>query len=206
MSAGKTTLLLIALAIGLGAYVVYDFNHKAKIDDESFAWPLLRDFPAKDVTRIEIERELAVPRGPLKRERLVFEKDGKTWRMLEPLKGEAELLAINNLIEMASSMWPHHLLGLPANLDEYGLDANVTRLTLIHPQGSGTVLIGKASAVGGAVYAMQAGGKRVGLMDAGYDRTARQAAEKFIKGSNTGPFPKYSTVVEPKTQSPEPDQ
>lgn len=205
MSAGKTTLVLIALAIGLGAFVIWDFNRRAKIDDENFAWPLLRDFPAKDVSRIEIERELAVPQGPLKRERLVFEREGKAWRMVEPLKGEADLVIMDGLIEMATSKWPHELIALPANREEFGLDSDVTRLRLIHPKGTGTILIGKASPVGGAVYAMEEGGKRVGLMDPGFDRMALQAAEKFIKGSNTGTFPKYTTVVDPKTPPPEPD-
>ncbi|MCW8130957.1 MAG: hypothetical protein KIS92_11445 [Planctomycetota bacterium] len=181
MSPGKTTLILLALALALGGWAVYDMNTKPKLDEESFAWPLLRDFPVKEVTRIEIRREIPHPAGPLTRETLVFEKDGKAWRMLEPLQGEADATRVEGLMELGTSMWPSNLVEAGKDLEPYGLGATATRLTLIHPQGRGTILAGKISNLYSRVYAMKEGDARVGLMDPGFSAPLAVPAEQFLK-------------------------
>lgn len=206
MSPGKTTLILLALALPLGAWVVYDMNTKPKLDEESFAWPLLRDFPVKEVTRIEIGREIAQPTGPLKREKLVFERDGQSWRMTEPLQGEADLHKIEGLLDMGTAMWPSNLVEAGKDLDTYGLGASATRLVLTHPKGQGTILVGKASGLYNRIYAMKEGDARIGLMDPGFSAPLAAPAQSYLKqqqGSKTPELPHLPDFLDKSQNTPD---
>lgn len=182
MSPTRTTLLLLAIAIGLGVWVWFDLKNKPGLDDDSYAWPLLRDFPADKVTRIELDR----PGKTGNREKLVFERDGKDWRMLEPLQEPAAGHVMQTFVEQCTSMPPQVQIAAE-NLASYGLDAGATRLTLIHPGGAGRILVGRTSNIGGTVYAMAEGAPKAGMMDAGFEKTLSMSVERYLARNNPNP-------------------
>lgn len=182
MNPTRTTLLLLAIAIGLGTWVWFDLRNKPGLSEDSYAWPLLRDFPADKVTRIELER----PGKDGTREKLAFEREDKAWMMLEPLHEPAAGHVMQTFIEQCTSM-PPQVQVAAENLESYGLGAGATRLTLVHPGGTGRILVGKTSNIGGTVYAMAEGAPKAGMMDAGFEKTLSMPAERYLARNNPNP-------------------
>jgi len=177
MSGWRTTLILVLLGAGLGTWVWLDLRKRSVLDEGSFAYPILKDLPDKDVTRIELDRSTKA--DPAKRERIVIEKQGKNWVLLEPVQGPAAPLLVAQLIDQLCGNWANEYLPAEGNLEKFGLGPNALRVKLFHPQGQPVVLIGRSAALKDSIYAMQEGAAKVALMEHGFEQPFRAPLEEF---------------------------
>jgi len=177
MSGWRTTLILVLLGAGLGTWVWLDLRERPALNEENFAYPILRDLPDKEVTRIELDRPSK--EDPAQRERIVLEKQGKSWVLLEPVQGPASELIAVQLIDQLCGNWASEYLPAEGNLEKFGLGPHAARVKLIHPKGQPVVLIGRSSALNDSTYAMKEGAAKVALMERGFERPFRAPLSEF---------------------------
>ncbi|MBP7149162.1 MAG: DUF4340 domain-containing protein [Acidobacteria bacterium] len=168
----RTTLVLLVLALALGA-VVFFWERKLPGTSEiaERANHLLPDVAADDVTRLTLVR----PAG-----RLVAERDGEGWRLSEPVRDRADVFAVKGLIEqviearVASRLPAAEIQG---GDKATGLAEPQLKVVLATAAGESTVALG-AEAPGGLRYARSGTGGEIALVDAALaEQLERPAAE-----------------------------
>lgn len=156
----KETLGLVLLCAGLGAWVWWDVRQK---HDPNLAFPLLRVSP-EEISRIEIERGVSRPGASPGRERIVLQKDGLTWHILEPLWDLAEPTAVTETADKPCSSWPVAYLDPPVDAARYGIGAESLRVTLTHPNGQASFRVGLGFEAQQKFYVQVEGEARVAVL------------------------------------------
>ena len=160
----RSTLVLLVVAVGLGAYIYFVERHR---DPASAPEPneTLFAFEADDVTELEVRAE-----GGAATE---LRQDDGVWSVVAPVETAADDVAATSLAATLSSLEINRVLEEgPVDLDPFGLAAPALEIGVSAAGGDRRqrLLIGDVTPTGADRYAKLAGSDRVFLI-AGYHRT-----------------------------------
>src|SRR5687767_7696556 len=98
----KTTLILLVLLLGLGAYIFFSGKGDStamKTETKETGERKLFEVKAEDITKVAV--------APASGNRLVLQKDGAKWRIAEPVSAEAESFEVDNLTRTIADLKAH---------------------------------------------------------------------------------------------------
>lgn len=150
--------LLPFLAVFLvlaGTYFFLEW-HRAKVAREEVEAKKIFAVKEPDITAIAIKR-------PAEEIRLL--REGKDWRLDQPLKDRADALAMNSLLASLSQMRFNRDLGKEKDLKPFGLDRPPLVISFKAGDKSHTLNVGKKSPGGQGYYASRDQDPRVLLID-----------------------------------------
>src|SRR3990172_6492818 len=113
----RTTLLMVLVLLGLGAYVYWVELPKSR---EEAKKKTILELKTDDVTQVSLvyaDREIVVKRA-----------DGK-WRMIKPVDAPADDTAVNNLISALAEAELKKTFDDASDLAQYGLDQPFVKIT-----------------------------------------------------------------------------
>jgi hypothetical protein len=152
----RSTIGLLVVLIGLGAYIYFVASKKA--DDTAKLEKLFPGIEAAKIDDLKVKSEAG--------DVTALKKDGGAWKIVSPIaapaadvdaSGVANVLADIDVVRVVDEA--------PTDLKEYGLDA--PKLEVDFKAGSGTsgrLLVGEKTATGGNLYARRDDQKRVVLI------------------------------------------
>ncbi|MCZ7645240.1 MAG: DUF4340 domain-containing protein [Planctomycetota bacterium] len=190
---GRTTLILLLLGLAAGGWLYWDLN-RPETPDERYG-PLLRDFPAEAVNRIELQRSVAVGTvGATRRERLVFEKRGADWFLAEPVEGKAGKDQVHELLYRPVERWSDSRVPAdPGKRAEYGLEDDAIRVTLAHPLGQAVFRIGRRIPVQQIQYVWLEGSDLVAVLDMEFGAAYAQPMKAYLERAPANETPAQAT-------------
>ncbi len=169
----KTTLVLLVITVGAGAYVsLYELKQPTPDEREWRSRQVLALAPAS-VTRLE----LAMPQAAV-----TLTREGAAWR-LAPAQVRADLDLVERLLRGVNPLMAERVLTAsaeqPLDLKAFGLDPPAGRLT-VHAGGEPTVLLlGETTAVNDNRYLQVAGRPEVFVVPPALFDDANQPVEAF---------------------------
>lgn len=160
----RSTLVLLAVAVGLGAYIYFVERHR---DPASAPEPNedLFTFDADDVTELEVRAEDGATTA--------LRQDGGVWSIVAPVESAADDVAATSLAATLSSLEINRVLEEgPVDLEPFGLDAPALEIGVTAEGGDGRrqLLLGDETPTGADRYAKLAGSDRIFLIP-GHHRT-----------------------------------
>jgi hypothetical protein len=164
----RTTLILLILLLGLGAYLYFVELPKAAEKEKKST---LYDVEEDQVTSLGLayaDREIALT------------KEGDSWRMTKPVDTAGDGPSIENLIKsIVTAEVKKELEGTASNLASYGLEPPFVTVTigLAGDKQPPKLLVGNNAPVGGSAYALREGDQAVLLTTS----SLRYAADKQPK-------------------------
>lgn len=163
----RTTLLLILILLGLGAYVYWVEVPKA---EEEAKRKTLFDFKADDVTAMSLvytDREIAV------------EKAGDAWKLTKPIEAAADSITVRNLINaIAECEVKKELTEVSEDRAQYGLDAPLVKIAVqLGDRALPEIRVGKATPVGASAYVERGGADEIVLTSSAF----RTSVDKQVK-------------------------
>jgi Domain of unknown function (DUF4340) len=170
----RTTLILLIIAVGLGAYIY--FVELPKATQEAKKKNLL-DFTADNVTEVT----LTYPDRTI-----VLDKKDDKWRLTKPLDAAADDTSVHNLINAIAGCEVKRELDKPEkDLSIYGLDKpNPTIKVRLKDKELPTILVGKNTPVGFSTYVSLDDDKKIRLTSSsfksGMDKQVKDLRDKTI--------------------------
>ena len=153
----KTTLVLLAVGLGLLAIILYFDSRGAKAKAAEEKTNMLIDVAAADV------RKAAVVRGG---ETLAFERDeAGAWRLTAPFQAAADEAEVNGLVEALSSLRIERVVEKAAkDPAAYGIPKTEVSLWLKGREEPVRLLVGMENPLDQALFAQRAGDPRLVLL------------------------------------------
>ena len=170
----RSTIILVVLLLGLGAYVYWIEYPKAQ---EEAKKKTLIDFKADDATEVTLaypDREIAL------------KKVGEEWRLTKPLDTLADTTTVKNLVNaIAECEVKKELTETSGDLSQYGLDKPLVTVTVkVKDKALPAILVGKNTPVGASTYVERADDKKIVLTNsafrAGMDKKVNDLRDKTI--------------------------
>ncbi len=170
----RSTLILILLLVGLGAYVYWVEYPKAQQEAQK---KTLFDFKADDVTGVSLvyaDREIDL------------KKSGDEWRLTKPMDVAADAVTVKNLVNaIAECEVKKELTDTSADLAQYGLDKPFVKVTVkLKDKQLPEALVGKNTPVGFSTYVQRADDKKILLSNSafrsGMDKQVKDLRDKTI--------------------------
>src|SRR6185295_11896156 len=170
----RSTIILVLLLLGLGAYVYWVEYPKAQ---EEAKKKTLVEFKADDATGVSLvyaDREITLS------------KVGDDWRLTKPLDSLADTTTVKNLINaIAECEVKKELTETSADLSQYGLDKPLVTVTVkLKDKELPAILVGKNTPIGASTYVQRADDKKVVLTNsafhAGMDKKVNDLRDKTI--------------------------
>jgi hypothetical protein len=169
----RSTVVLILLLIGLGAYVYWVEVPKSQ---EEAKKKTILDFKPDDVTAVSLaysDREV------------VMKKSGEDWRLTKPLDAAADSTTVKNLINAIAEAEVKKTFDDASDLAQYGLDQPFAKVTVtVKDKELPTILVGKSTPVGYSAYAKKADEPKVLLTTSafrsGMDKKVKDLRDKTI--------------------------
>ena len=169
----KTTLVLLAVTIGLGAYIsLYELKQQDPKERRERAKRVVA-IPPETVTGLTMD----TPRGHV---RLV--REGTLWRLVpEGLRADPD--RISQVLRETAWLIADRVLTVsptqPLERAAFGLDPAVGRLTLVTDEASTTLLVGEETAVAGSRYVQVDGRPEIFVVPERVFEAIHQPAETF---------------------------
>ena len=191
----KSTLIVVALALALGAFVYfYDSKHSAAPPSPEASWKPAFSVKADDITGLTLERKTG---------NAVFAKQGNAWLITQPVSTRADQTAIGGIVnDLSSAKIQRSFAPTPGgNLSNYGLDQPAVTIEFQSKAGvRHTLRLGDKDFSGDAVYALVDTSKNVDLLPVSLlDETAQpisQLRDRSLLNLNTSEI-KGITVDDP---------
>lgn len=162
----RSTLVLLLLLVGLGAYVYWVEVPKS---EEEAKKKTLFEFKADDVTEVSLVYADS---------EIVLKKAGEDWRLIKPLDTAADATTVKNLINAIAEAEVKKTFDDAANLAQYGLDPPFAKVTVkLKDKDLPTVLVGKSTPVGFSAYVKRVDEPKVVLTTAAF----RSGMDKKVK-------------------------
>jgi Domain of unknown function (DUF4340) len=154
----KSTLILVALAGALGAFV-YFAEIKGGLKSsagEAAAKPVFASVTADEVASLTLDRA---------GQKVQFEKDGDRWKITEPIETGADQSALSGIAEDLATTQITRTLAASNGMAAYGLEKPAVALEFKLKNGAAHRLeLGSKDFSGSSVYARVDGGKQVVLL------------------------------------------
>ena len=169
----RSTLVLVLLLIGLGAYVYWVEVPKSQ---EEAKKKTIFEFKPEEVTEVSLvysDREI------------VLKKTGEDWRLTKPLDAPADPVAAKNLVNAIAEAEVKKTLDDASDLGQYGLDQPFAKVSVkLKDKELPTILVGKTTPVGYSAYAKKADEPKVLLTTSafrsGMDKQPKDLRDKTI--------------------------
>lgn len=164
----KSTLALIVVLAGLGAYI-YFVTWKKPADDTTGGKKQEKVFASVESDKIE-EVRVASASG----DATTVKKEGSSWQLTQPVAAKADDTEVSGITSALSSVEVVRVIDEnPANLNDYGLSN--PRIEIDFKAGGDKeyrkLLIGEKTPTGGDLFAMRGGEKKVFLIPAFQEST-----------------------------------
>ena len=173
----RSTLVLLVVAIGLGAYIYFVERHRAPASEA--AAEQLFSFEEEDIAALQ----LSGTSGTVTELRRV---DG-TWRVIAPIEADADETSVSSVTSSLTSLEIGRVLDEgPVDLEPFGLADPVLDVgfSLIEGDSNEHLLIGEQTPTGADRYAKLAGADRVfliaGHLNTTFDKTTFDLRDKAI--------------------------
>ncbi len=143
---GKNTLILLILALGLGAFIYFYEQHQPGTKQSLEQGQYLLRFDRNDIRRITIKNS---------GEEIKLEKEDNQWRLVKPVKDAAASLPVDQILTSAETLRKEGTVERTDGknrLDEYGLKKPTVRLEFDGDYAPPTLSFGREAAVAGKVY------------------------------------------------------
>ena len=179
MRGARSTLVLLVVALALGAYIYFVESERPPAGTPD---PLEAAF---DVESDDID-SLSVTAG--NGDRTVIEKDGDRWRIVEPFPVNVDVTQVVSLSSSLASLEVQRVVAEPGDapdLEAFGLAEPAIEVGFTTTDGTDArLLIGERSPAGNDLYATVAGSNRVflisGFLDTTFDQTTFDLRDKSI--------------------------
>src|SRR5581483_4589027 len=183
----KTTILLIVCLAIAGAAVFFTRSHPPAPETTPTA-PKLVDLPSADITKLTI--------APADDKKIVIEKQGTNWQLLEPINAPADSAAVDELVSSLTSLDSHGKSDAGgANADVTGLASPRYRIEITEKSGKTIKLaVGKPTGVGDELYVQKDG-------DSQADRVASSLYTALNKPASSFRDLKLVNVQSPQIKS-----
>ena len=177
MKRGRSTLILLALAAALGAYIWFVEMKRDPSDDEPKAEKVFASLEADEISALT----LTASNGDL----TTLSKDGVGWKIQAPVQVPADASEVSGVTSNLATLDLTRVIDeKPASLEPFGLDQPRLRLTFTAKGASRTLLLGAKTATGGDTYAKLEDAPRVftvpSWLEQSLDRTTFQLRNKAI--------------------------
>jgi hypothetical protein len=170
----RTTILLLLVLVGLGAYVYFVEYPKAEQEAKK---KTLFEFKADDATQVTLDY------GDHK---IVLKKSGNDWRITEPIDAPADATTVKNLVSaIADCEVKRDLKDASADLSLYGLAKPFVTVTVkLGDKDLPAFMVGKNTPVGFSTYVQRADDKKIQLANSafrsGMDKKVKDLRDKTI--------------------------
>ena len=170
----RTTILLILILLGLGAYVYWVEYPKAQEEAKKKTLFDVKADDVQEVSLIYVDREI------------VLKKTGDDWRITKPMDVAADTTAAKNLVSaIAECEVKKELTDTSADLSQYGLDKPfVTLKVRLKDKELPPIAVGKNTPVGFSTYLQKGDDKKVVLTSSafrsGVDKQVKDLRDKTI--------------------------
>src|SRR5690606_8129971 len=196
MSRGRSTLLLLAVALGLGAYIYFVEMKREPSDAEP---PKDRVFAGLDAGTINA-LTLRATSGDV----TTVEREGAGWRITAPIQARADGAEVSSLTSNLESLDVSRAVDeAPADLATFGLAEPRMSVAFTTENATQTLLLGDRTATGGDIYAKLDGQSRVFLipswLETSLDRTTFQLRDKAIVAVDRAQVDSISIIGAPGT-------
>ncbi|HEV2315202.1 MAG TPA: DUF4340 domain-containing protein [Candidatus Acidoferrales bacterium] len=153
----KSTLIVVALAVALGAFVYfYDSKRSVAPPTEEASWKPAFAVNANQITGLTLVSATG---------RTVFAKEGRDWRITQPVSTQADQTSISGIVSDLSNAKIRRSFAPTDNLSTYGLAP--AAVTIDFQQKGGvehTIRLGDKDFSGNVVYALIDASKNVDLL------------------------------------------
>ena len=152
----RSTVALLALLIGLGAYVYFVAS---KTDNTTTLEKLFEGIDAATIAELKVKSSSG--------DVTTLKKEGSTWKILTPVAMAAAATDATGIANVLASLDIVRVVEeVPTDLTEYGLNAPKIEIDFKSTDGkaSGRLLVGEVTATGGNLYARRDDQKRVVLI------------------------------------------
>lgn len=175
----RSTLVLLAVALALGAYIYFV---------ESGRRPAGTPAPLESVFDVESDDIDSLSVTASNGDRTVIEKDGDRWQIVEPFRVNVDVTQVVSLSSSLANLEVQRVVAGPEDapdLAAFGLTAPTIEVGFGTGNGTETrLLIGERSPAGNDLYATVAGSNRVflvsGFLDTTFDQTTFDLRDKSI--------------------------
>ncbi len=142
----RTTLILLCVLIGVGIALLFvDRGDKKPGEVSSSGEIKLLDIESKDVTRVTI--------APADGKRLVIEKNGTDWRLVEPITAGADMWAVDSLVRSLTDLRSRGQVALTSeNASTTSLNPPRYQVELVTGNKTVKLKVGSRTAVGDNLY------------------------------------------------------
>ncbi len=196
MNRGRSTLLLLLVALGLGAYIYFVEMKRGPSDT---AAPADRVFAELDAGAIS-ELTLRAANG----DETTVQRDGAGWRMTAPVATKADATEVSGVTSNLASLDLSRVIDeAPADLGVFGLDAPRIAVSFTTDTGTQRLLVGGRTATGGDLYAKLDSSPRVFMipswLETSLDRTTFQLRDKAVASFDRTRVDSLSIIGTPGT-------
>jgi len=169
----RSTLVLVLLLIGLGAYVYWVEVPKSQ---EEAKKKTIFEFKPDDVTAVSLVYS---------DHEIVLKKSGEEWRLTKPLDAPADSMTVKNLLNAIAEAEVKKTFDEASDLAPYGLDQPFAKVTVtLKDKELPTILVGKSTPVGYSAYVKRADEPKVLLTTSafrsGMDKKVKDLRDKTI--------------------------
>jgi Domain of unknown function (DUF4340) len=170
----RTTIFLILVLAGLGAYVYFVEYPKAEQEAKK---KTLFEFKADDATQVTLDY------GDHK---IALKKSGNEWRITEPIDAPADATTVKNLVNaIAECEVKRDIKDASTDLSTYGLDKPFVTVTVkVGDKDLPVFMVGKTTPVGFSTYVQRADDKKIQLASSafrsGMDKKVKDLRDKTI--------------------------
>ncbi|MDP7479801.1 MAG: DUF4340 domain-containing protein, partial [Vicinamibacterales bacterium] len=173
----RSTLMLLAVALGLAAYIYLGESDRSAVGTPE-PRDTVFDFDSNDINRLSVTAENG--------ERTVLEKTDDRWQLAEPLVTAVDVTEVVSLASSFATLEMQRVVAEPddaPDLAAFGLDDPRIEVAATTTTGADTrLLIGEQTPTGGDLYATLAGSNRVflisGFLDGTFNRTTFELRDK----------------------------
>lgn len=170
----KTTIILLTLVIGIGAYVsLYELRQPT---------PEQREARSKRILQLD-EQAIASLAVEVPHAKVSLAKADGVWRLTSPLTARAERSLTEQIISQLQWLEAERVLAgtteQPLDRAHYGLAPPLGNVTIVTAEGTTVLLFGEATAVGGNRYVARSEGAEVFVVGSYLFDTLNQPVESY---------------------------
>lgn len=196
MTRGWSTLLLLAVALGLGAYIYFVEMKREPSDTEK---PADRVFANLDTGTIS-----ALTVRSANGDETSLRKEGEGWRLVSPIEARADGSEVAGVTSNLGSLDLSRVVDeAPKDLAVFGLESPRIAVGFTTEAGEQRLLVGEQTATGGDVYAKLDAAPRVFLipswLEASLDKTTFQLRDKAVVSIDRTKVDAISIIGQPGT-------
>lgn len=196
MTRARSTLILLLLAAGLGAYIYFVEMKRPAPDDQPKADRVFAGLEADQIT------ELTVQAG--NGDSTTLKKQGSGWTIVAPTTAAADASEVSGVTTNLATLDISRVIEeKPSSLETFGLDTPRIRVSFTAKDRHEVLLLGSKTVTGGDVYAKLENTPRVflvpGWIEQSFDRTTFQLRDKSIASFDREAVDRLSIIGRPGT-------